>query len=110
VTIQTPQNRYVYTWWRLIVPYAAALLLSLLATAIGAGALLANGVSYAQNFSTIVRTTRNAQLHGTTLTTADTSGADPLPQHLANASIDFRAQGEGIGLKERRREVSDQAA
>jgi hypothetical protein len=107
VTINTPQNRYVYTWWRLIVPYIAALGLSLLATALGVVALFANGVSYAQNFSTIVRTTRNADLQGTTLTAADTTGADPLPKHLAKANIDFRAQGEGIGLKERRREVWD---
>jgi hypothetical protein len=97
----------VYTWWRLIIPYAAALLLSLLATAIGAAALIANGVSYSQNFSTIVRSTRNADLKGSTLTAADTTGVDPLPDHLAKARIDFRAQGEGIGLKERRREVWD---
>jgi hypothetical protein len=102
VTIHSPQNRYVYTWWRLVLPYVAALALSFLATLIGAWALFANGASYTQNFSTILRTTRNADLQGTTLSGADTSGADPLHQHVGDAKIDLRRQGEAIGLKERR--------
>jgi hypothetical protein len=102
VTIHSPQNRYVYTWWRLVLPYMAGLALSLLATLIGGWALFANGVSYAQNFSTIMRTTRNADLQGATLSASDTMGTDPLHEHVAEAKIDFRRQGEAIGLKERR--------
>jgi hypothetical protein len=72
-----------------------------LITVIGLWAMLANGRTYSQNFSTILRTTRNAGLQGTTLGVVDTTGADPLPGHLARAKIDFRAQEQAIGLRER---------
>ena len=90
----------MYTWWRLVAPYAAALVLSVLATVVGAYAMLANGMTYSQRFSTILRTTRNADLQGTTLGAADTTGADPLPGHVARAKMDFRAQEQAIGLRE----------
>jgi hypothetical protein len=63
--------------------------------------MLVNGMTYGQHFSTILRTTRNADLQGATLGAADTTGADPLPGHIAKAKIDFRMQNDAIGLRER---------
>ncbi|QDS72737.1 hypothetical protein FKW77_003922 [Venturia effusa] len=107
VTFNSPQNRYVYTWWRLVAPYISALVLSVLATAIGSWAMLANGMSYTQNFSTVLRTTRNAYMQDAVLHAMDSTGADPLPKHIAKAKVDFRAQDAAFGLEERPKEDGD---
>lgn len=75
--------------------------LTILTTLIGTWAMFANGMTYAQQFSTILRTTKNADLIGSTLGGADTTGADPLPNHISRAKIDFRAQAEVVGLHQR---------
>ena len=78
---------------------------------LGVYALLANGVSYSSKFSTILRTTRNADLQGARVSGAETTGADPLSRPLAAAKVDFRRQGEegseGFGLKERARDDAE---
>lgn len=63
--------------------------------------MLANGMAYTQNFSTVLRTTRNADIQDTVIRTLDSTGADPLPGHIAKAKIDFRAQNAVFGLRER---------
>lgn len=55
---------------------------------LGLLAHVANGGSYSTIFSTIMRTTREASL-STPLEFADTSGKDPLPKYIAQATITF---------------------
>ncbi|TLD39104.1 hypothetical protein E2P81_ATG00091 [Venturia nashicola] len=109
VTFNSPQNRYVYTWWRLVAPYVAALALSILATAIGSWAMLANGMTYTHSFSTVLRTTKNADIQDTLLVGMDSTGADPLPKHIAKAKIDFSAQDGTISLRERPKRSEDRS-
>lgn len=88
VTIFLPQNRYVYTQWRLIAPYTAAVVLSLLASLVGLRALYSNGVSYGDRFSTVLRMTRQAKLEGDFEgEEKKLVGADPLPPALGNAKV-----------------------
>jgi hypothetical protein len=68
---------------------------------VGLWAIFANGQTYASKFSTVIRTTRHAGIDSTTARAVNTTGAEPLPWHIARAKIDFRERGAGIGLKER---------
>lgn len=102
--IRSPQNRYVYIAWRLLVSYLVGLGLSAIGIAFGFWALLANGVSYSQKFSTVLRTTRHAQMD-IGLTAEDTKGIDPLPKHIAKAMVRFETLAHGnsdVELKQRR--------
>jgi hypothetical protein len=61
--------------------------------------MLANGASYTTNFSTILRTTRYAQLDVDVLA-KDIDGEDPLPKYLAKTKISFH-DGEKTPHQER---------
>lgn len=88
VTTETWFNEYTYHQRNLLLSYGIALALSLIACSYGCSSIYRNGVSYSNNFSTVLRTTKG-HLEGfnALLTTADSTGMDPLPRHLAKAQL-----------------------
>ncbi|KIW03075.1 uncharacterized protein PV09_05721 [Verruconis gallopava] len=98
VILRSPQNRYVYTAWRLVVPYMVGLGLSAVGLAFGFWALLVNGVSYSQSFSTIVRTTRYAHMDSE-IQAKDVVGADPTPTYIKKAKINLSSIRENLEMK-----------
>ena len=56
---------------------------------LGLTSLIKNGSSYSNNFSTILRTTRNSDID-TVVHAAATSGSDPLPKILADQKLSLR--------------------
>ncbi|KAF1809491.1 hypothetical protein P152DRAFT_403231 [Eremomyces bilateralis CBS 781.70] len=86
LTIFSPQNIYVYQPRNLALAYGLAVGFSILGVLAGFVAVVANGASYAFDFSSILRVTRNPEL--TNAVQADvTNGAEPLPSHLAKTKM-----------------------
>jgi hypothetical protein len=54
-------NVYAYDQKNLLISYGVALVLTLLACAVGCAKVYRNGVSYSNLFSTVLRTTRHLQ-------------------------------------------------
>jgi hypothetical protein len=109
VIIRSPQNRYVYIAWHLLVPYLTGLGISAIGLAFGFWALLANGVSYSQSFSTILRTIRHAQMD-VQIEAKDLVGADPAPEYIYKARIRFDSiagTGNDVELKQGKWSSSD---
>jgi hypothetical protein len=101
VIIRSPENRYVYTTWRLVVPYMISLALSAVGLAFGFQALLANSVSYSGSFSTVLRTTRYAQMD-IQMDAKDLGGTDPTPKYIQKARINF---GSVISFESSRKQL-----
>jgi hypothetical protein len=80
-------NVYDYDQKNLLISYGVALVLTLLACAVGCAKVYRNGVSYSNLFSTVLRTTRHLQSFDALLVGRDQIGADPLPRHLATAQV-----------------------
>ena len=59
---------------------------------LGCLALLQNGVSYTNDFSTIVRTTRSAEIDAL-VASSDQSGADPLARDLGRSKLQAAHDG-----------------
>lgn len=55
----------------------------------GLGSLAKNGCSYSNNFSTVLRTTRNSDID-TVVGAAETSGSDPLPKALGQQKLSLK--------------------
>ena len=91
VTISYTRSLYSYSQKNLIVSYSIALSLALLASLAGCVAILLNGASYTQKFSTVLRTTTGLEQ---IVTENDRSGADPLPKYLSRARVDLGRVGE----------------
>ncbi len=89
VTVITTQNIYTYQPFDLLLAYGLGILAAALCVLIGTLAMIANGVSYSSDFSTVMRTTRNSELNS--LVSGDEmDGIDPLPDHIADAEIGYR--------------------
>ena len=75
--------------------YGISILCTLICVVSGCLALLYNGLSYTANFSTVLRTTRRADI--TSLVDPnDTFGGAPLPKVIADAIVRYDVvQGEG---------------
>ncbi|KAL1883561.1 hypothetical protein Plec18167_002567 [Paecilomyces lecythidis] len=92
VTITTNRNTYAYSRAILWITYGIAILLTLVSILLGMFANRANQGSYSSNFSTIMRTTRNASL-SSQIRLADCSGKDPLPKYISDTTISFLNSG-----------------
>lgn len=88
VVFTTYENIYLYSASILWIAYGLAISFSLLCVLYGSFAIFYTNASYSSDFSTIMRTTRNAEL-SIALTEADTRGEDPLPKKIAKADIMF---------------------
>ncbi|MCJ1270074.1 hypothetical protein MMC22_009968 [Lobaria immixta] len=87
VTTTAPLNVYAYEPRNLLVAYAIAILTALLANLIGAVTYISNGLSYDMSFSTILRTTRSADL--SQLFKSNDLGAQPLPKSIGQQKLRF---------------------
>jgi hypothetical protein len=88
VTLPKYQTVYVYAPFKLWLAYGLAILFAATAVFIGLVAMLSNGITYSNQFSTILRTARHAQMD-TTILPEDADGDDPLPHYLARARVSF---------------------
>lgn len=89
MTRATYHTIYTYAQLELWLAYGLAIGSSTLACLIGYIALVGNGAAFSNDFSTILRTTKHAELT-VELKDGDTAGHDPLPKYLANAKVRFR--------------------
>ena len=78
---------------RLWIAYGLGILFSAIAAAIGLLALIANGVSYSPEFSTIYRLALGARTD-VDIKREDLDGTDPLPAYLSKARIWLDAAGD----------------
>jgi hypothetical protein len=84
----TFRNVYVYSPLKLWLAYGLALFFATGAVITGFVLMYKNQVSYSNSFSTILRTTRNAQINAN-FSKHDYSGVDPISSHLANSVVVF---------------------
>ncbi|SLM36096.1 hypothetical protein LPUS_05530 [Lasallia pustulata] len=97
VTAVLTINAYVYHPYDLYLAYGLSILFTSICLGIGMAALFRNGQSYSNNFSTVLRSTRNPDLDHLLLET-EMSGADPLPEGLGRAVLSLpRRRGVGNG-------------
>lgn len=73
------------------------MLLATLCLALGLAAMFDNRVSYTNNFSTILRVTRDSAFSALIEDDEDASGADPLPKHVADVMVTYVDQRENVG-------------
>ena len=88
VTFSTLHNVFVYSRLHLWLAYGPAVLVLTLIVIAGLVSTLRNGASFSDNFSTILRLSRGANLD-TTISGDDLDGKDPLPRYLKRAKIAF---------------------
>ena len=91
VSLETYHNIYKYDWETLWISYGLAVLFTTLAVVAGVVALILNGVSYSDNFSTIVRVSRTADM-SVEVMDDDGDGREPLPKYLKEARFDMHAR------------------
>jgi hypothetical protein len=85
VTVTTWPQVYDYAARTLLITYGTVILLCLTAVMVGLGTIFATSTSYSNNFSTILRATRNADISHPVEDRDD--GRDPLPLVIAQATI-----------------------
>ena len=90
VTLPEYHNVYVYNQFKLWLAYGLAIVFSTISVLIGMTALMSNGASYSNSFSTILRTSRFAHIEPE-VREQDADGRDPLPKHLQEAQVMFTA-------------------
>ncbi|KAF4626926.1 hypothetical protein G7Y89_g11231 [Cudoniella acicularis] len=88
VSLGTYQNLYNYDRATLWIAYGLSILFTTLAVIIGMIALILNGASYSNNFSTIIRVSRTTELN-VEVTDQDVFGRDPLPSYLKHARLNM---------------------
>ncbi|KAK0883908.1 hypothetical protein LTR87_002386 [Friedmanniomyces endolithicus] len=88
VTLATLENIYVYAAYKLWLAYGLAIAATALIAACGLAAMMANGASFSDSFSTILRLSRGAQMDRK-VQIADLSGRAPLPGYLEEATVRF---------------------
>ena len=90
-------NTFTYNPRTLLIAYGIAILLAAACLACGLAALYSNGVSYTNNFSTVLRMTRDHRFDEFVRDEEDRSGADPLPQHIADVVVTYVRETEKGG-------------
>lgn len=88
VTVWNTTNNYVYSPRNLYIAYGTGIFTTIVIVAIGLFCIHKASQSYGKSFSTILRTTRNVEL-GRLIDVSETSGAEPLPKHLADVRLKF---------------------
>jgi hypothetical protein len=99
VTFPSSVPTYTYAREKLWLTYGIAILLSIASTIFGTAVMFASGKSFDCNFSTILRTTRHADLDKE-VEASDTTGSAPLPRYLADAHIRFNIHGSYSGVQD----------
>ncbi|KAL2426713.1 hypothetical protein ABEF95_012020 [Exophiala dermatitidis] len=83
----TFQPQFVYQPRTLLVTYGVSTLFAFICVVMGVHALLHNGASYTNSFSTIVRVTRDPSFSRLIADEGDLQGAEPVPRHIREAEI-----------------------
>jgi hypothetical protein len=86
VTQFTVQTVYVYAANKLWAAYGVAALFTIGSVIIGIHVILANGASYGNAFSTVLRIAQAAEL-SVEVQESDLDGKNPLPSYLAKATV-----------------------
>lgn len=87
VTVTSPQNYYSYNWRNLLYAYLAAAVVALACVAVGAHAYVVNGYSASSSFSSIMFTTRNADLDK--LSVGQCLGKQPVPKDVKSTVLRY---------------------
>ncbi|KAJ9499652.1 hypothetical protein H2202_004642 [Exophiala xenobiotica] len=96
-TLRQALNTFTYAPRALFISYGIAVLLAALCLSLGLVAMFGNRVSYTNNFSTILRVTRDSAFSALIEDDEDANGADPLPKHVADVMVTFVDQGDNVG-------------
>ncbi|KAF1985404.1 hypothetical protein K402DRAFT_108445 [Aulographum hederae CBS 113979] len=88
VTVTSLVNFYVYKSHDLLMAYGISILCTAICVTVGIFSILENKTTFTNNFSTILRTTRNSGI-GEVVSEEDSTGADPLPRHVARAVLRY---------------------
>ena len=95
VTIKYPIQIYIHHPADLYIACGIGLLCTLLCLALGANAIIKNGSTFSNNFSIILRSTRNPELNAI-IHVDEFSGSDPLPSHTAKSTVKHHLSEDGI--------------
>ena len=95
VSVVTYHTIYTFSRVQLWLAYALAVGSATVTVLIGYLALIRNGAAFSDDFSTILRTTRNAALT-VGLHDTDATGHAPLPNHLARAKVRVGNQDDNV--------------
>ncbi|KAI6775993.1 hypothetical protein HG530_002751 [Fusarium avenaceum] len=95
ITRYSPQNEFSYESRNLFIAYGIGILFSSMVVVYGLLCIKSASASYANSFSTILRTTRNPDLDAV-IPATETSGAEPLSKNLGNVRLVLRRQGNGL--------------
>jgi len=108
VTVLSNDNVYHYSQWELVLSYGLAILLSSLGVGIGLWCISENEASYSNNFSTLLRVTRDSNLRDI-IHDKDTSAVDPAPRYLEKVKVQLCniSSGESDGAQYAIRVSSD---
>ncbi|MDI1487031.1 MAG: hypothetical protein OHK93_006294 [Ramalina farinacea] len=97
VSLPIFHNIYTYDRETLWISYGLSIFFTTLAATAGIIAVLLNGASYSNNFSTIVRVARTADLSTEILDKErDGFGRDPLPKYLKHARLNMSGGADGV--------------
>ncbi|KAL6791487.1 hypothetical protein GGI42DRAFT_335764 [Trichoderma sp. SZMC 28013] len=89
VTVWTSLNEYSYNPRNLYAAYGTGIFATFAVVIVGLACIGVSSTSYRSSFSTILRTTRNEELD-MLVPRGETSGAEPLSNHLANSNLSFQ--------------------
>ena len=98
-------NQYSYEPRDLAIAYGLSIFWAVVCMILGAIAITQNRGSYTNSFSTIVRVTRDPELDRLIEEGEDRIGADPLPDHIAEAMVRF---GERVGENAAKDDIAQQ--
>lgn len=93
VTTTSSRTVYVYHAGRLWAAYGTAAFCTAISVALGVFAIFTSKETFRNNFSTIFRISRSAEL-GIEIKEEDSDGMTPLPPYLAAATVRFGGKGE----------------
>ncbi|OAP61920.1 hypothetical protein AYL99_04123 [Fonsecaea erecta] len=93
VTIYYPQNIYTYEAAQLWLAYGIAILANVLCLLTGMFAMRRNGLSYSNDFTTIMRTTRNPNLD-LLVPEAESNGAEPVAPRTKKGTLTYQRSNE----------------
>ncbi|KAE9381990.1 hypothetical protein N431DRAFT_282795, partial [Stipitochalara longipes BDJ] len=85
-TVTNSVNIFIYRRITLLVTYGSSIACALICVIVGCFALLRNKLSYSNDFSTILRTTRRPELD-MIVHESERIGADPLPNGIARTKV-----------------------
>ncbi|EXJ76753.1 uncharacterized protein A1O5_01261 [Cladophialophora psammophila CBS 110553] len=92
-TLSFSLNTFTYNPRTLMIAYGLAIFLSAVCLACGLAALYSNGASYTNNFSTVLRMTRDHGFGEFIQDERDCTGADPLPTNIADVEVTYVGEG-----------------